>query len=263
MIAFYENFDHPYRTFWSHNMNFNAHLQKQVEILYVLEGELSVTINHNSTLVKPNELVIIFPNTVHSYETKNYSYVGLLIFDTSLTGDFANQLIKYKCSHPILSPKQVHPDIIYCIRAILHSQDEPKSLGLMKGYISVILGRAFEHLTLEKIIYNDHTDLTHKTLLYLAEHYKDSLTLAGLAQVLGTSKYHLSRIFSNKIGCNFNTYLNTLRIGYAQHLLANHSLSITDIAFECGFESQRTFNRTFKEISNITPSQYRKQMHTM
>ena len=57
--------------------------------------------------------------------------------------------------------------------------------------------------------------------------------------------------------CNFNKYVNGVRLNYAVAALENTQDTITNICFECGFESQRTFNRVFKERYKISPSDYR------
>ena len=54
-----------------------------------------------------------------------------------------------------------------------------------------------------------------------------------------------------------STNLNDARLNYACHRLENTSDSITNICLDSGFESQRTFNRVFKERYKISPSDYR------
>ena len=58
--------------------------------------------------------------------------------------------------------------------------------------------------------------------------------------------------------CNFSKYVNGVRLNYAVAELENSMDSITNICLDCGFESQRTFNRVFKDRYKITPREYRK-----
>ncbi|MNC77524.1 Virulence regulon transcriptional activator VirF [compost metagenome] len=53
------------------------------------------------------------------------------------------------------------------------------------------------------------------------------------------------------------SYLNQQRIMYAEKLLIDPSLSITDVAMQSGFVSLATFNRVFKTYKNCTPTQYK------
>jgi len=81
-----------------------------------------------------------------------------------------------------------------------------------------------------------------------------------MAKDLGVSKYVLSRVFSKTFHRNFNQYLNDARLGYAKQRLENTNDPITTICLDSGYESQRTFNRVFKEKYMVSPSEYRKKL---
>lgn len=83
-------------------------------------------------------------------------------------------------------------------------------------------------------------------------------TLGMMAEDIGVSKYVLSRIFSKTFHRNFNQYLNDERLNYAIMCLEHSDLSITQICMDSGFDSQRTFNRVFKERYKVAPREYRK-----
>ena len=78
-----------------------------------------------------------------------------------------------------------------------------------------------------------------------------------MAKDLGISKYALSRVFSSTFHTNFNQYLNEQRLNYVVSMLEDTDLPITDVCLEAGFQSQRTFNRAFKERYKKTPREYR------
>ena len=78
-----------------------------------------------------------------------------------------------------------------------------------------------------------------------------------MAHDLGINKYVLSRMFAKTFHCNFNQYVSGVRLNYASSFLKNTTESITNICLDCGFESQRTFNRVFKERYKMTPREYR------
>ena len=69
---------------------------------------------------------------------------------------------------------------------------------------------------------------------------------------------HYYQVFSKTFHRNFNQYLNDARLSYACTRLVNSGDTILDICLDSGFDSQRTFNRAFKERYRITPSEYRK-----
>ena len=92
---------------------------------------------------------------------------------------------------------------------------------------------------------------------YIAEHFTEELSLEHVAEYAGFSKYHFERIFTEYNGITFYRYLQQMRINYAQTLLSNHDLTITDIAGMAGFASTTAFTRAFKKNTGYPPSEYR------
>ena len=66
----------------------------------------------------------------------------------------------------------------------------------------------------------------------------------------------ISKVFKQLTGTGFIRYLNTIRITLASELLIRSDTPMTQIAFSCGFQNVRNFNRVFKEIAGCTPSEY-------
>ncbi len=88
------------------------------------------------------------------------------------------------------------------------------------------------------------------------------LNLASLASELTISAKALSMVINETKGKSYNDYVNHYRIDFVKARLADPSsqdVSLLDIAFDAGFNSKATFNRVFKHVTGLTPSQYRKQ----
>ena len=94
---------------------------------------------------------------------------------------------------------------------------------------------------------------------YVSAHFREPLTLEALARALGVSRFHLSHVFSEKIGQGFSAYLASIRVDCACALLAGTNRSVTEIAAESGFESQRSFFRAFGARCGMTPLAYRRR----
>lgn len=92
--------------------------------------------------------------------------------------------------------------------------------------------------------------------------YKDpSLTLPKAAKQLAVSGHLLSAAINKKSGQNFSDFINSYRIKEAQQLLSKREYShqkIAAIAFETGFNSLSAFNASFKKVTSMTPSEFRK-----
>ncbi|MEP7264597.1 MAG: AraC family transcriptional regulator, partial [Bacteroidota bacterium] len=91
---------------------------------------------------------------------------------------------------------------------------------------------------------------------------ENDLGLEKLASLTGTAKHHLSQVINEKLGVSFFEYINTLRIKEAQELLSEtkrSQLNISEVAFQVGFNNKVSFNSTFKKITGMTPSEFRKK----
>lgn len=93
--------------------------------------------------------------------------------------------------------------------------------------------------------------------------YENSdLTLSIVAKEIGMTNHEVSQVINNHFGVNFKEYVNRFRVQAIQEKLKDPSfahLSIFGIAMDCGFNSKATFNRVFKSITGLSPSEYKSQ----
>lgn len=82
-------------------------------------------------------------------------------------------------------------------------------------------------------------------------------TLAQIADSIGISVYYMSHIFKKQTGMTVVEYRTKKRIEKAEKLLMTTSLSVTEIAFLCGFSSQGYFSERFTQNCGITPTKFR------
>lgn len=92
---------------------------------------------------------------------------------------------------------------------------------------------------------------------------QEGLSLASLAERLGTPEYRLRRVINQHLGHrNFNAYVNGLRLAEAKRRLADpaeRALPVLSIALDVGFGSIGPFNRAFKAETGLTPTEFRTQ----
>ena len=124
--------------------------------------------------------------------------------------------------------------------------------------MTLLLTRLFPYLSLTEYEESMPQDLVIDILAYISRNFTEDISLASVGGVFGVGKYKVSRIFSKILKVSFLHYINSLRIDYARYLLLNTDLNITNIAMECGYHSQQTFNRIFKELCSCTPKEYKK-----
>lgn len=96
-----------------------------------------------------------------------------------------------------------------------------------------------------------------KIISYINSNYTRSLSLKEIAEMASMNSSAFCRYFKENTGKTLLQYIMDMRVGYACKLLAVDGMDISQIALECGFDSITHFNRTFKQLTGLTPTQYR------
>ncbi len=112
-----------------------------------------------------------------------------------------------------------------------------------------------------KLLTSEDEQLAEKVDVLLKQHKlyrKMGLSRSVLAEKLEISEAQLSHIINRYFNCNFNVLVNSHRVAEAKDRLCKEpETSITAIAFEVGFNSIASFNRVFKDITGMAPSEWR------
>lgn len=93
---------------------------------------------------------------------------------------------------------------------------------------------------------------------YVREHLSDDLSLQSLAELLGMSTRHLSRVVKQDKGISVHRWVAELRFAEAQRLLAENDLSLQEISQRTAFKSAAAFSVAFRAAAGLSPSEYRR-----
>jgi len=94
-------------------------------------------------------------------------------------------------------------------------------------------------------------------LEYISQHYADSeLSLDKIAQETGVNARTISESISEKYNCNFKTYINQIRITEAKRLMIESNMTLSEIAYQVGFNSPANFTRVFKNLCEESPTEF-------
>lgn len=243
-----------FNNFITNNINFPQHLHSYVEIIYVLEGELNVGINEKSRLLKKGEAGFSFPNDIHCYSTPSVSKSIIVLFSPEIINGFFGSKQELTLENPYFI---CDIKVIELLNMLLEEFKGQNNELVIKGLLYLIFGKMEPQFVFQnkKHVYDNTVQIILK---YVESHFTEKLTLDSLAKSLGFSKFYISRLFNCKIGYQFNDYVNNLRIKLAQSLLTETDMSIINISYECGFDSQRSFNRAFRSLLLQTPTEFRK-----
>lgn len=102
------------------------------------------------------------------------------------------------------------------------------------------------------------TEVILKIVEYIERHLEEDLDLDKIAEISGYSKYHISRVFNDRVGETIHQYIQKRRITEAARNLVFTNKPIVDIAFSTGYESQQAFSLAFKKLYMESPQTYRK-----
>ena len=260
-MFFYEHFSTPLHiNRGNKHFDFPFHMHAMVELIYVSSGEMQLGFPDTSVSLHPGDFAVVFPCQIHNLttltETADYT---IAVCSKELSADFNDILFNQSVADPVISAEKLPGDIgrlMYELSSYEKAPlDDPR---LIKSIISLILARTLSLMNLDARSAHSESTLVAQALNYVYHHFREELSLDTLARDLGVSRYAVSRIFTSVVKVKFTLYVNSIRVDFAKQLLRNTSHSILDIALESGFETLRSFNRVFKDITRTTPLNYRK-----
>ncbi len=289
MRAFYENRTYmpeiPVSAFIAEDMDFVAHWHTDIEMMYVYKGCIGVGINSEYKVLSEGEISICASNDIHYYNRDNMTSTTLLIiFRPSLLSSIMS-------FHDGVLPCSIFIDKDY----LDHSGDGTDTALKVQAAIKLILESIKEEMNQMEALYplfttmriselfltlfryfpdyyaeskkklnSSHSpdDITpmQKALIFLENNYTQNISLEIISKEVSLSRFYFSRLFQKTTGMNFNNYLTHIRVDKAEELIKAGRQPIVDIAYETGFNSIRTFNRSFRSIKGRKPQSVRYNM---
>ena len=253
---------------------FLAHWHNDVELVYVRDGELKMGVNKEIRILGKGDLAICSSGDIHYYNSSNYeSDAFLMIFKPEMVDSkglwpqnvhfcspfVTNAFLKEKGADQRL--RQIFNSILWETENIARF-----SSYFLKALVYELCGILLTHVPFQSAENYDVSSgisslkIMRQALLYIEKNYTQDIKLEDIARTANVSLFYFSRVFNQMTGMNFRAYLNSIRIKKAQEMImSDMDGSITDIAYECGFNSIRTFNRVFKAINGNRPTSMKRK----
>lgn len=95
---------------------------------------------------------------------------------------------------------------------------------------------------------------------YIRKNYSKDISLSDAAEVAGVTPEYLSKLFAREMEINFSTFLGNFRISMAKRMLLSDNSKIYEIARAVGFRDTKYFNKVFRSVTGISPSEYKKSL---
>ncbi len=259
----------PVVAYETRNMKFPAHWHADVELVCVCKGSLLVGINNESRSLHEGDIAVCSSGDIHYYDCKSGESVHrMIIFRPELVDNAGGWPRGFTFIIPF-APTERSEELYQSfnaayttIRSEIMRTDLAATMLIRSSLLGLCgaLARAMptEAVSVGKTTHRHHRlKAMQEALSFIESNFMESITMKDAAEVANMSVCHFSRLFGSIAGDSFKGYLSQLRIKRAEELIKTSEESITDIAYQCGFGSVRSFNRAFLTLRGVTPSQLR------
>lgn len=243
------------------NEPFPLHYHNYFEIELIFKGHGTEYINQHKIDIKPGLMYLLFPTDIHEYIINEDVQIYTISFDYPLIPEnYLPIFYNNKVENFIMN---LTKDRLKLMQGLFeniideYTKNDEYSTSNIQHILSIILSHFIRKLpNKEKIEINDNRLLL--ALNHLLVHFNESPTLQEIAELVGFNPSYFSTIFKQYTQKSYTEYLIELKILHAKKLLKINKMSILEISLSSGFESISNFNRFFKKIVGITPTQYKK-----
>ena len=230
------------------------HWHEHTEIHVLLRGGATLLCDSEPIPLTAGDCVTISGNELHQGGGGRCSFLCLLV-PPSLLGN------RYTVFQRVIQDEHI-TKLASQIAEAAASDDNASALQ-MHGLACLLLSHLLRHHTLsvleESLSSKRIKDLEriNHALLLMDQRYQTQLSTAFLASSVYLSEGYFCTLFKEIVGKSAMDYLNQLRVERAEELLKSSDMSISEIAYCCGFSDPNYFSRTYKRILKKTPSQTR------
>ncbi|MGM0524459.1 MAG: helix-turn-helix domain-containing protein [Bacillota bacterium] len=256
------------------------HTHRHDEIYLFHQGNCRFLIGDHMYMLKPGDLLFIDGKTVHRaalFSDADTYERSIIHFDR----DWLMPLLRFLDLEDLLSIFQenkqgrlrvIRPQTISKVEELLkrltflaavddHDKHAEQQLVLVDLLLSVKRGTE-RILDKPNMRGDEKTAIAERVSKFIAEHYRESLSIERIANEVNLSKSYLSHVFKDISGQTIMQYIMGYRLSQATHALESHpEYTIKHISKLHGFESDAHFSRYFKAHFKVTPSRYRKQLN--
>ena len=249
-----------------------THWHRAVEIIYMQEGSLDVTIESKNFTIYPDDCILINANVPHS--TKCVSPNKAIVLQIPL--DFMEKYIPniqqllFVWDHTTTDPiKRTKIDMLRTTLEQMQIIDDIRPDGFIMRFNSLIFELLFQlyHNFSVKVFQSDLSqkkkdlDRLNLVLKYIADNYQRPISLTEISEIAYLQSGYFCRFFKKRMGVTFLEYQNEYRLSFIYRDLISTSDPVHVILERHGFTNYKLFRRMFQEHFGTTPTQIRQNYH--
>lgn len=253
-----------------------AHWHYFVEIIYILEGEITATCNENVYTLKQGDMLFLPPQVVHSVSCEQDFWYLCMKFNINRIQLVGNYLPNLNATLRKVG-KRENPPVVFCnenFKGIdlkvfflaLKEEADRRCYGYNAYIYSQLSGLVLHILRIwfYKGISFENDSITEAeefsiqdALLYIDQYSNENINVAELAAKCNMSYSHFAKLFHKQYGQSCKQYIEFIRLNKAENLLLFTDYDLTRIAGEIGFSDCSHLIRSFKKRYHVTPKQFR------
>ena len=211
-------------------------------IICVLDGE----IKHESLTGQSGEALLVDCYKPHRYFTDTSAHTLWLHFDGGNSRELFEEIISAK-GKKIKCPDFVSRNIFAVINADSEAQQSEAVFKMLMRMLDT--QSSANEATLS---------LTETAKEYIKQNYQNNLSVSQIARTVNLSPSYFSRVFKDNTALSPYDYLLSVRLDKSKELLINSNLPVSEIAYQCGFNSTPNFIYFFKKETGLSPLKFRK-----
>ncbi len=276
-VQLLKEYDKSFLLYHEKNPFSRWHYHPEYELVMIVKGEGKRMVGDNIDRFETGDLVFLGPNLPHEWlcdveyydNEKGFQGEGIVIqFLENFLGEAFFDLVENRKLKKVLtdSNKGILLDgatkaVISGIMKKMLAQDASDNLYSLLN-IFKILSNSTEHKLLSsphflKSYQSEGSDPMKKSVQYILQNFHEPIHIENLLKIANMSSTAFSVQFKKSNNMTFKEYLVKVRVGYACRILGDEDKTISQISFEAGFENLSNFNRLFKKVKGLTPSEYR------
>ena len=247
-----------------------THWHRAIEIIYIQEGALDVTVETENFTIHAGDCILINGNVLHSTKCTIPNKAIVLQIPLEFITKYIpnlNQLIFYWDYRTKNSVKQTKLSMLKTTLEQLQIIDDIRPDGYILRFNSLIFELLFQlyHNFSVKVFQRDTShqkkelERLDPVLNYIAENYKRPISLNEIAEIACLQPGYFCRFFKKKMGVTFLEYQNEYRLSFIYKDLITTNDPVHKILERHGFTNYKLFRRIFFEQFGDTPTKIRKK----
>jgi len=246
--------------------NESMHSRQDIEVLYMIDNEAEV-LAEDAYELKKNDIAVINAGEEHMIRSRRDAIAFHLLIPYRLMGKLSSEeSIFFQCNS-VLYPSNNYTGLERLLERLLleYIKVNRADLSGISSILFQVIHELFANFKVDRnrIAVNSGKKQRNKIdriLNYIQLHYFETLSLPEIAERFNMTETYLSRYFKEKVGQNYVSYLNDVRLRNAVTDLSQTDKPITEIALDHGFSTPSVFFRYFKSKYGKTPSDYKKEV---